>query len=112
MRLRDLIESEYNDDLRSEVITLLTAISAEGIKNVGTNNLLRDLELQGFAVDKQSLLELLQTIEIVSTATEDEILIATSDADQMVGQDADEIEQDRVDNLATDQATKDLGDDQ
>lgn len=111
MRARELFESDYNDDLRSEIITLLTAISAEGIKEVDTQNLLLDLEAQGFAVDSESLLELLNTIEIVSTATKEKISIATSDADMMMGADAAEIEQDRVDNMATDQATKDLGND-
>src|SRR6056297_1482697 len=110
MRAHELFDSDYNEDLRSEVITLLTAVSAEGIDQVKTQNLLIDLENQGYAVDEQSLLELLNTREVVATANSDKIEIATSDADVMVGQDADEIEQDRVDNLATNQATKDLGD--
>ncbi len=110
MRAHELFDSDYNEDLRSEVITLLTAVSAEGIDQVKTQNLLIDLENQGYAVDEQSLLELLNTMEVVATANSDTIEIATSDADVMVGQDADEIEQDRVDNLATNQATKDLGD--
>lgn len=111
MRFKELFESDYNDDLRSEVITLLTAVSAEGIDEVDTHNLLLDLEAQGFAVDEASLLDLLDTLEVVATASNEKIQIATSDADMMVGDDAAEIGQDRVDNLATDQATKDLGDD-
>jgi hypothetical protein len=111
MRAYELFERDYNEDLRSEVITLLTAVSAEGIDEVDTQNLLLDLESQGYAVDTESLLDLLNTLEIVSNATGDTITIATSDADMMVGQDAEEIGQDRVDNLATNQATKDLGDD-
>ena len=51
MRARHFIESDYNEDLRSEVITLLTAVSAEGVDEIDTQNLLNDLESQGYAVD-------------------------------------------------------------
>lgn len=111
MRARELFESDYNEDLRSEVITLLAAVSAEGIDQVETQNLLNDLETQGYAVDMPSLLDLLNTLEIVATASADTIEIATSDADAMVGQDAEEIGQDHVDNMATKKATDDIGDD-
>jgi len=110
MRLHQLLaESDYNEDLRSEIITLLTAVSAEGIDEVDTQNLLNDLEMQGFAVDKNSLLELLGTMYIVATANADKIEITTSDSDFMIGQDSEEVEQDRVDDLATNQATKSMG---
>ncbi|NJS14177.1 MAG: hypothetical protein HC788_05595, partial [Sphingopyxis sp.] len=94
MRLHQLLaENDYNEDLRSEIITLLTAVSAEGIDEVDTQNLLNDLAAQGFAVDEGSLLELLDTIEIVSTANSEKIEIATSDSDSMTGQDAEGYEQ-------------------
>jgi hypothetical protein len=109
MRASDLFESDYNGDLRSEVITLLTAVSAEGVHEIDTANLLADLQAQGYAVDEQSLMDLLSDIEIVSIATGDTISIATSDADSMVGAEAGEVEQDRVDNMAATQATKDIG---
>ena len=109
MRARHFIESDYNEDLRSEVITLLTAVSAEGVDEIDTQNLLNDLESQGYAVDEQSLMDVLGELEIVSVATTDKITIATSDADAMVGDEAQDIEQDRVDNMATNQATKDMG---
>ena len=111
MRARHFIESDYNEDLRSEVITLLTAVSAEGVDEIDTQNLLNDLESQGYAVDEQSLMDVLGELEIVSVATTDKITIATSDADAMVGDEAQDIEQDRVDNMATNQATKDIGED-
>lgn len=112
MRLHQLLaENDYNEDLRSEIITLLTAVSAEGIDEVDTQNLLNDLAMQGFAVDENSLLELLGTMDIVATANADKIEIATSDSDSMVGQDSEEVEQDRVDDLAANQATKGMGED-
>jgi len=108
MRAYELFEGDYNDDLRSEIINLLTAVSAEGIEEVDTKNLLNDLSQQGFAVDNQSLLGILNGLDIVATASADTIQISTSDTDALVGAEADEIEADRVDNLATDQATKDI----
>lgn len=112
MRAHELFrENDYIEDLRSEVITLLAAVSAEGIDKVDTQNLLLDLEQQGFAVDEQSLLELLDGLEIVATANSDTIEISTSDVDMMVGQDSEEVEKDRVDDLAAKKATDDIGDD-
>lgn len=110
MRAAELFENDYTEDLRSEIITLLVAVNAQGITSVKTKNLLIDLEDQGYAVDQDSLLEILDELEIVSTANADTIEIATSDSDMMVGADADRIEQDRVDNLASKKATDDIGD--
>ena len=109
MRAHHFMESDYNEDLRSEIITLLTAVSAEGVDEIDTQNLLNDLEAQGYAIDQQSLMDMLGELDVVSMATGDKITIATSDADVMVGQDAKDVEQDQVDNMATKQATKDLG---
>ena len=109
MRAHHFMESDYNEDLRSEIITLLTAVSAEGVDEIDTQNLLNDLEAQGYAIDQQSLMDMLGELEVVSMATGDKITIATSDADMMVGQDAEDLEQDQVDNMATKQATKDMG---
>lgn len=111
MRLTELFENDYNEDLRSEVITLLTAVSAEGISEISTQNLLNDLEQQGFAVDAESLLLLLGDMEVVSLATDEKITISTTDADHMVGAQTDDVKADRVDNMAATQATKDLGED-
>jgi len=111
MRFRELFDSDYSNDLRSEVITLLTAISAEGLDEVSTQSLLIDLEEQGFAIDEQTLLDLLDNIDIVSTANADNIQIATTDTNMMVGRDAEEIEADHVNNMATKQATDDIGSD-
>mgnify|MGYP003646790717 CR=1 FL=1 len=85
MRLHQLRESDYNDDLRSEIITLLATVSAQGIDIVSTQNLLNDLEQQGFAIDHDVLMSVLGELDIVSVATGDRITIATSDADAMTG---------------------------
>ena len=110
MRFRELIVEDYTDALRSEIINLLAAVSAEGVTEVNTENLLADLQAQGYSVDAPTLLQLMDQIEIVQTANADTINIATSDADKMVGGDADAVEQDRVDSLAKKKSSDDIGD--
>ena len=109
MREADLLESNYTDDLRAEVMTLLAMVSAKGITEIRTQNLLNDLEEQGYAVDADSLMSLLDDMNIVSNASEESIKLSTSDADPMVGMDTDKIEADRVNALATNQAKKGIG---
>ena len=109
MRFRELFESDYSDDLRSEIITLMTAVSAEGIDEISTRSLLIDLTNQGYAVDEQTLLDIVDTLDIVSKADSETIEIVTSDGSLMVGADADRVEADRVDNLATKKAKDDIG---
>jgi hypothetical protein len=111
MRETDLLEDNYTDNLRAEVMTLLAMVSARGINKINTQNLLNDLEEQGFAIDADSLLLLLDNMDIVSQAAEDTITLSTSNADAMVGMDTDKIEADRVDALATNQAKKGIGED-
>lgn len=111
MRARDLFrENDYLQDLRSEIINLLIAISVKGVEQIDTQNLLLDLEKQGYAIDEATLLSFLDEIDIVQTANSETIDISLSDVDNMVGSDAKEIEDDRVDKLATKKATDDIGD--
>jgi hypothetical protein len=111
MRFWEIIaESDYTNDLRAEIITLLVAVSAEGIDTVNTQNLLVDLEHQGYSVDEQSLLQLLNGLEIVQSASAETIKITTSDVDMMVGADAQGIETDRVDALAKQKSSDDIKD--
>lgn len=111
MRYRDLIESDYIDDLETEVVNLLTAVSVDGIDEVNTGNLIRDLKSQGYMVDRETIMSVLDGLDIVTTATDDTIKISNNDANIMVGKDADRIETDRVDNLASKKATTDIGKD-
>jgi hypothetical protein len=109
MHFRKLFEMEYSESLRNEIITLLTMVKADGINEISTANLLNDLQQTGHAINLDGLLLALDDIEIVSNASADKISISTSDADMMVGADAEEISADTVDDLATRNATKDIG---
>ena len=111
MRFRELIVEDYTDALRSEIINLLAAVSAEGVTEVDTDNLLADLQAQGYSVDVSNLMQLMDQLPIVQTASADTIQIATGESDAMVGAEADAVEQDRVDALATKKSTDDIGDD-
>lgn len=109
MRFHELIIEDYTDSLMSEIINLLAAMSAEGVTEIDTTALLLDLQSQGHTLDTQTLLQLIDQIEIVTNANADTVSLA-NDADMNVGADANEIGQDRVDSLATKKSTDDIGD--
>jgi hypothetical protein len=111
MRYRELVEMNYSENLRDEIITLLAMVRSDGITEISTANLLKDLTGMGYAINIDGLLMILDDIEIVSTASKETISISTSDTNMMVGDDAEEIEADKVDSLATKNATKDIGKD-
>jgi hypothetical protein len=107
MRLTQLvIEGDYNDELRAEAITLLTAVSAEGMGEINTMNLVADLNAQGYSVNASSLVELLNSLDIVQTADANTIKIATIDPEDEVDAGTDPK---RVDRLATKNATDSIG---
>jgi riboflavin synthase alpha subunit len=110
MRFRDLIVEDYADDLQSEIINLLTAVSVHGVIEVDTTSLLTDLKMAGYSVDISTLLQVLDQIKIVKTATADTINISTDDTNKMVGANAKTMQKDRVANLAKKKSKQDIGD--
>ena len=88
MRFREIVlyESNYNDELVSEIISLLSAISAEGINEISIVNLLKDLTSEGHPLDEQSLKDLLSELAIVTDVSDDGIVsISTSTTDDEFG---------------------------
>ena len=88
MRFREIVlhESNYNDELVSEIISLLSAISAEGINEINIVNLLKDLTSEGHPLDEQSLKDLLGELAIVTDVSDDGIVsISTSTTDDGFG---------------------------
>ena len=109
MRFAELFENDYTDDIQSEIITLLATVSATGVKEVKTSNLLKDLLNMGYSVDEDTLLEILDDLDIVATANKDDISISTSDMsafDMAIGSDSPD--PDRVGRLAKKQASDSL----
>ena len=74
MRYKDLVEN-FVENLESEIIDMLSALNAEGIKEIDTDNLLADLVAENVPIDKEELLEFLSKLDIVSTADENTIVL-------------------------------------
>ena len=91
MRLKEIIinEDDYNNELVNEVISLLSAISAEGLKEISIENLLNDLLESGFPLDEDSLKELLNSLSIVTDVTDDGIVTISTTSDDEMGDDFD-----------------------
>lgn len=123
MRYHQLVlETEYMDNLKDEIINLLTIASARGIKNLRTSFLVKDLKNIGFDVSIDTILSIMNDLDIVSTADTKKIQIATTDAagnndeiqmpdfgeDQPFGGFDDKETENPVDAAAKRQASKDI----
>jgi len=106
MRLRQLVESDYRDNLRDAVINLLTAVRSEGLSEVETEQLVIDLQNQGFSVNNRTIFTILKNLPIVSKADEKTIKL-TSAVAGVTGRQPDAAG--RVNQLAQKQVKKDLG---
>ena len=77
MLIAQIVNESTVDDIRDDVISLLTAISAEGLEEVKFVSLLKDLRRSGHAINRGQLLDLLQGIPIVRDASLETINIVT-----------------------------------
>lgn len=78
MRLRQLVENDYTSELEDTIVNLLTAISAEGLDTIDTEQLILDLQQQGFSINKNSLFSILNDLPIIVSANDDTISIRPS----------------------------------
>lgn len=79
MRYHQLVlESNYMDDLKDEILNLLTIASARGINNLRTSFLVKDLKNLGFEVDTKSILDAMNDIDIVSSADANKIQLSSN----------------------------------
>ena len=107
MRLRQLVENDYTQELQDEIVNLLTAISAEGLETIDTDQLILDLQQQGFSINKNSLFTILNSLPIVANANDETISIRPSGerpSDQPNGSQSSHVRK-----QAQKQAKKDLG---
>ena len=101
MLIEEIInENEYTDELYNDVINLLIVTADEGIREIKTENLLNDLLEMGYSVDEQTILDLLDNVDIVQIANDDTIKISVTDGEHLVGADSEELGAKTVDRLA------------
>lgn len=78
MRLHQLLkENGYMENLKDDVINLLTISSSIGIEKIKTKYLVKDLLDMGYEVDEKTILSLLDEIDIVTDANNKTINIST-----------------------------------
>lgn len=122
MRYHNLIfENGYIENLKDEIINLLTISSSIGINDVKTSLLVRDLVGMGYEVNKQTILDILNEIDIVTSADSDVINISTFQSDEEIadipdfeqddaafGGFEDDEEENAVDDSATEKSLRDI----
>lgn len=83
MRLYQLLEeNEYIENLKDDVINLLTISSSIGMNKIKTKYLVKDLVEMGYEVDEKTILSLLDEIDIVTDANNEIINISTEYPDE------------------------------
>ena len=132
MRFYEIItESIYTDELKNEIINLLSIASARGMDKFQISHLIKNLKNYGIDADVESVTELLNGLQIVSSVDNDMIVLnaysADDISDEFSSMDQEEIspsdeldvsdtdiddmsswEEDRVDTAAKRQAKKGL----
>tara|TARA_B100001250_G_scaffold138353_1_gene118458 strand:+ start:13638 stop:13964 length:327 start_codon:yes stop_codon:yes gene_type:complete len=102
------IVKENSEDIRTDIISLLDAISAEGLSDIKFVSLLKDLRRAGHTISRGQLLDLLQGIPIVRDASLETINIVTDrDNDANIG-DGEEKVKKQVSKLAQKKVDKEI----
>lgn len=111
MRLFEL-EGQYTNELLDTVIDLIYTASAEGQDSISTEDMISDLESQGYLVNVKDLIDMLQDNPIIINISKDSIDIDTgindSDSDTYTQQDQEQRNQDTVSAMAKKQINKDI----
>lgn len=94
MRLYELTEGSYRDDMVNAIVSLLAVATAEGISAVSTPQLVTDLRELGFSIDEDSVVDVLDGIGLVTSADSETIEISSE-------KQADTFDADPVDDISS-----------
>lgn len=100
MRAAELLH-EGQSYVLNGIEELVVRAKARGITKLNTSALLAKLEAGGYFIDMSSLIELLNTIDAVGSANENEVILTNA-----LPPDADEENDDTVSKMASKQLTK------
>lgn len=70
MKISDILFEGYTDQIQDEVLNLLAIAHARELTSIPVNQLIIDLRKLGYAIDRQSIGEILDNIELVSSHDE------------------------------------------
>ena len=111
MRLHEIIQENRWDpeNMKHEILTLLTSAAAEGITQLSPSSLLRDLNAMGYAITMSGLYELLQDEPLIKNMNNNIIELTITDADVFSSPEKSETDANKIHNTAVKQANKDIG---
>lgn len=111
MKLFEL-NSQYIGELSDTVINLIYAASAEGQDSISTQDLIDDLSGEGFFVNVQDLIGILEGNPVVKTISKDTVELDTGinqdDSATYTGKDQTDSNKDKVSAMAQTQIGKDF----
>lgn len=91
-----VLESKYIDNLKDDIINMLSMAKSRGIDKIKTQMLIRDLKDIGYEIDKEPLVSLLNDIDIVSSSDDNFIQINGFETDD-TNDDEDDLEIPKLD---------------
>ena len=94
MRYSQLIEYTKQDNLLNDIEEYIVRSKARGFSKINTQSLLRKMQMSGYSIDEESLLDLLNRIETVGSADSQEITLASAlpdSPDQEPGEEDDTV---------------------
>lgn len=112
MRINEIILQEDRwdpENMKHEILTLLTSAAAEGITQLSPSSLLRDLNAMGYAITMSGLYKLLQGEPLIKNMNNDIIELAITDADVFSSPEKSEADANKIHTTAIKQANKDIG---
>lgn len=79
MRAREILQEDYNQNLESDLNNILVGAKGSGATNVNTQDVVDQLYGMGYAVDVNSIIQLLSNNPTVMNATPEEITMTSAD---------------------------------
>jgi len=111
MRFHELVnvlESDYQAEIRDEAINLLVAAKAQGVETIGPLQLIKTLKAQGYDLDLQTLIDLLQDHPMIEMITPEKIVVSTGALDRYVDPNTANKEDAKIKKMAKRQIDKEL----
>lgn len=81
MRAREILEKDYNQSLNTSVNDLLVAAKASGARKINTASLVSQLRAMGYAVDQDSIVELLGQTPVAVNANPTDVGLSDDSVD-------------------------------
>lgn len=106
--LVNVLESDYNNEIKDEAISILVAAKAQGVETMHPNQLIKDLQAQGYDMNLQSLIDLLQGHPMIEKITPEQIVVSTGALDRYVDPETADKENAKIKKMAKRQIDKDI----